>query len=46
VLQFLGRLVLVLLAPMVGIGKDPGIGEVNGVRGMSRIGGGSRVVVI
>jgi hypothetical protein len=31
---------------MVGIGKDPGIGEVKGLRGMSRIVGGSRVVVI
>ena len=32
--------------PMVGIGKDPRVGEVNGLRGLSRIGGGSRVVVI
>jgi hypothetical protein len=31
--------------PVVGIGKDPGIGEVKGVRGISRIGGDSRVVV-
>jgi hypothetical protein len=32
--------------PVVGIGKDPRIGEVGGVRGIRRIGGGSRVVVI
>ena len=32
--------------PVAGIGKDPGMGEVGGVRGISRIGGGSRVVVI
>ena len=32
--------------PVVGIGKDPGIGEVGGVWGISRIGGGSRVVFI
>ena len=30
--------------PVVGIGKDPGIGEVGNVRGISRIGGESRVV--
>jgi hypothetical protein len=33
-------------APMVRIGKDPGVGEINGLQGFSRIGGGSRVVVI
>ena len=32
--------------PMGGIGKDPEIWEVGGVRGISRIGGESRVVVI
>ena len=32
--------------PVGGIGKDPGIWEVGGVRGISRIGGGSRVVII
>jgi hypothetical protein len=32
--------------PIVEKGKDPGIGEVGGVRGISRIGGESRVVVI
>ena len=32
--------------PVVGIGKDPGIGEVGGVRGIIRIGGGYKVVVI
>jgi hypothetical protein len=32
--------------PVVGIGKDPEIGEVGGVQGISQIGGGSRVVVI
>ena len=35
-----------VLVPVGGIGKDPGIWEVGGVRGISRIGGGSRVVVI
>ena len=33
-------------ATVVGKGKDPRIGEVGGVWGISRIGGGSRVVVI
>jgi hypothetical protein len=33
-------------APMVGIGKDLGVVEVKGLRGMIRIGGGSRLVVI
>jgi hypothetical protein len=32
--------------PVVGIGKDLGIGEVKGVRGISRIGGESRVAFI
>ena len=32
--------------PVGGIGKDSGIWEVGGIRGISRIGGGSRVVVI
>ena len=32
--------------PMVRIGKDPGVGEVDGLRGFSVIGGGSRVMVI
>jgi hypothetical protein len=32
--------------PMGGIGKDPGIWEVGGVRGISRMGWGSRVVEI
>jgi hypothetical protein len=32
--------------PVVGIGEDPGIGEVGGVRGISRIGGEYKVVVI
>ena len=32
--------------PVVEKGKDPGIGEVGGVRGISQIGGESRVVVI
>ena len=33
-------------ATEVGIGKDPGIGKVGGGRGVSRIGGVSRLVVI
>jgi hypothetical protein len=32
-------------APMVRIGKGSGVGEINGLRGFSRIGGGFRVVV-
>jgi hypothetical protein len=32
--------------PVGGIGKDPGIWEVGGVRGISRMGWGSRVVAI